>query len=106
MHLNHHSSQLFIEQRNYSHISTYIYKADAALDVAASSSAGPSGPAPSKQLHKKSAPTHTAERERMQTKMDISTGLACLGQANYKKAAEAFLKLRPPKALEDWNGKV
>ncbi|THH02120.1 hypothetical protein EW145_g6799 [Phellinidium pouzarii] len=81
--------------------------ADAALDVAATAAntnaLGSGGPAPAAHTHKK-APS--AERERVQTKLDVAIGLACLGQTSYEKAAVTFLKLGPPKGLEDWNGKI
>ncbi|KAH8112809.1 26S proteasome subunit RPN7-domain-containing protein [Phellopilus nigrolimitatus] len=97
--------ELIIEQRNYSHISTYVFKADAALDVATSTAnTGPGGSVPSAQLHKKTAPS--AEREKVQTKLDVAMALAHLGQASYEKAAVTFLKLGPPKGLEDWDGKI
>ncbi|KAL5478528.1 hypothetical protein ACEPAI_2712 [Sanghuangporus weigelae] len=101
--------ELLIEQRNYAHINTYVFKADAALDVAANSgtagSSGSSQPSGATQLHKKpTAPS--AEREKVQTKLDVATAIAYLGQGNYERAAVCFLKLGVPKALEDWNGKI
>ncbi|KAI5121928.1 hypothetical protein M0805_000257 [Coniferiporia weirii] len=100
--------ELLIEQCNYSHISTYVFKADAALETAAatanSGASGSGGPAQAAQLHKKAAPS--AEREKVQIKLDVATALAFLGQANYEKAAVTFLKLGPPKGLDDWNGKI
>lgn len=57
-------------------------------------------------MHKKQSAAVSAEREKVQTKLDVATGLAHLGQASYEKAAATFLKLGPPKGLEDWNGKV
>ena len=110
--------ELLIEQRNYAHIPTYVFKADAALDVA-SSLAGSSasaqgqtqasaGSAP-QQLHKKAGGGQgqaSPEREKVQTKLDVATGIASLGQGYFEKAAVTFLKLGPPKALDDWNGKI
>ena len=97
--------QLVIEQRNYTHISSYIYKADAALESAAAATAGAeSGPTPatSQPLSKKPNP----QREQVQSKLDFAMALSHLGQGNYEKAAALFLRLGPPDQLGDWVGKV
>lgn len=78
-----------MEQRNYSHMSTYVFKADSALDAA-------NPPSASKKP--------TPERERAQTQLDLCTGLSQLGQTHYEKAAYALLKLGPPKHLGEWAG--
>ncbi|TFK52824.1 PCI-domain-containing protein [Heliocybe sulcata] len=90
--------EILIEQRNYSHIPTYIFKADAALDQSTSASdskavGGGKGKA-------------SAERERYQTKLDFAMGLSQLGQGQYDKAAYSFLKLGAPAKLDDWVGKL
>lgn len=102
-------SQLLIEQRNYSHLTTYVFKADAALDAASAaaqaSAAGGSGAAavPPTAAAKKRG---SAERDSVQSKLDLSTALSHLGQGSYEKAAQYLLKLGPAKELGDWVGKV
>ncbi|KAI9567610.1 G protein pathway suppressor 1 [Boletus coccyginus] len=97
--------QLVIEQRNYTHISSYIYKADAALESAAAATASAeSGPtsASSQPTSKKPSP----QREQVQSKLDFAMALSHLGQGNYEKAATLFLRLGPPDQLGDWVGKL
>ncbi|TDL27911.1 hypothetical protein BD410DRAFT_894056 [Rickenella mellea] len=105
--------ELLIDQRNYAHITTYVYKADSAIDMTtpAAAAAGNNGASTSgtsttapQQLHKKAAPS--AEREKLQTILDVASAIAFLGQASYEKAALTFLKLGNPKGLGDWNGKI
>lgn len=97
-----------IEQRNYTHISSYIYKADGALESTAAAAATASGtessaiPASAHPSSKKVTP----EREQVQSKLDFAMALSHLGQGNYEKAALAFLRLGPPSQLGDWVGKV
>ena len=88
-----HTAQLLIEQRNYVHIATYVFKAEAAFDASG---------AKSDQGSKSSI----MNRESVQTKLDFSTALGCLGHGNYNKAAYGFLKLGPAKGLGDWLGTV
>jgi len=42
----------------------------------------------------------------VQSKLDFATALSHLGQANYEKAAVAFLRLGSAEQLGDWMGKV
>ena len=42
----------------------------------------------------------------MQCQLDVAAGLAYLGQGNYEKAAQSFLKVGPLKCLSEWSGKV
>ncbi|KAF7439841.1 hypothetical protein PC9H_000178 [Pleurotus ostreatus] len=91
--------ELLILQRNYSHISTYVFKADAALDAATASGSGSGSTGSS---NKKGSP----EREKVQSKLDFATALSHLGQSNYEKAAYYFLRLGPSKQLGDWAGKL
>ncbi|KAG5651159.1 hypothetical protein H0H81_009651 [Sphagnurus paluster] len=100
--------EIFLEQRNYAHISTYVFKADAALEAAINSNSG-AGPGSSTT----GAPTPTAgkkkvsvERQQVQSKLDLATALSHLGQSNYEKAAYSFLKVGPAKELGDWVGTV
>ncbi|KAG2040446.1 26S proteasome subunit RPN7-domain-containing protein [Suillus americanus] len=82
--------ELVIEQRNYSHISSYVFKAEGALDTASAAAAA----------------SNTAERDQVQSKLDFAMALFHLGQANYEKAAQLFLKIGPPDSLGDWIGKL
>lgn len=43
-----------------------------------------------------------AFRERTQSKLDLATALAHLGQSNYEKAARGFLKVKNIKSLDHW----
>ena len=94
-----------MEQRSYSHIGTYVFKAEAALDSATSARqpSGPEAPAGAAQAHKEK---RSAERERVQSKLDLATAVSNLGQNQYEKAAQTFLRIGPTKTLEDWSGKV
>jgi COP9 signalosome complex subunit 1 len=97
--------QLLIEQRNYSNLTTYVFKADAALDASAAAANNNSvGAQPSSS----SVPTKkkSAERENIQSKLDLAGALSYLGQGSYEKAAQAFLKIGNVKELGDWVGKV
>jgi hypothetical protein len=86
-------SQLLVECRNYSHITTYVFKADSALE-----SGNPPGSTTTKKL--------TPERERYQTQLDLCTALSTLASSNYDKAAYHLLRLGAPKNLADcgWAG--
>ncbi|KAJ8472377.1 hypothetical protein ONZ45_g16676 [Pleurotus djamor] len=93
--------ELLILQRNYSHISTYVFKADAALDAATAgqqSGGSGSGSGSGKKV--------SEERARVQSKLDFATALSNLGQSNYEKAAYYFLRLGPASQLGDWAGKL
>ncbi|PAV18220.1 G pathway suppressor 1 [Pyrrhoderma noxium] len=96
--------ELVIEQRNYGHITTYVFKAEAALDSIRTSDPSSPGGQSEKLVHKKARPS--AERERVQSKLDVANALAYLGAGQYEKAATTFLKLGHPKNLEDWIGKT
>ncbi|KAJ7829446.1 26S proteasome subunit RPN7-domain-containing protein [Mycena olivaceomarginata] len=100
--------ELLIEQRNFSHLPTYVFKADAALDAASAAAAnakeGDSGPSAAPLLNKRKAVSE--DRERVQSKLDFATALANLASGNYQKAAYTFLKLGPAKDFGDWMGKL
>ncbi|GJJ14718.1 hypothetical protein Clacol_008985 [Clathrus columnatus] len=83
--------QLLIEQRNYTHIATYVYKAEAALDSYSSKN---------DQSSKSSIPN----KDSIQIKLELATALGHLGQSNYDKAAYGFLKLGSFKNFGDWLG--
>lgn len=103
--------QLLIEQRNYSHLPTYVFKAEAALDAATANlsnnnnapSGASSAPVPMVTTGSKKK---SAERENVQSKLDLATALSHLGQANYEKAAFHLLRIGPAKELGDWVGKA
>ncbi|KAF9225056.1 G protein pathway suppressor 1 [Gyrodon lividus] len=95
--------ELVIEQRNYAHITSYIYKAESALEAAANvATAGTNTTAPAQSAPRKAS----AEREQVQSKLDFAMALSHLGQGNYEKAASAFLRLGPAEQLENWIGKL
>jgi len=95
--------QLMLEQQNYAHVSTYVFKAEAALDIP---QAGTEKEKKEEKEKKKTGTGTTAnpEREKIQSKLDLALGLSMLGQSNYERAAWSFLKVG--KNLEDWIGKV
>ncbi|KAJ7856626.1 26S proteasome subunit RPN7-domain-containing protein [Mycena leptocephala] len=102
--------ELLIEQRNFSHLPTYVFKADAALDAASAAAANAKegdgavpAPAPT-LLNKRKAVSE--DRERVQSKLDFATALSNLSAGNYQKAAYTFLKLGPAKDFGDWMGKL
>ncbi|KAK0460584.1 26S proteasome subunit RPN7-domain-containing protein [Desarmillaria tabescens] len=98
--------ELLIEQRNYGHLPTYVFKAEAALDAAtaaASASANKDAPTPMVSTGaKKSSP----ERDRVQSKLDFATALSYLGQDNYEKASYNLLRLGSTKDLGEWIGRL
>lgn len=101
-------AQLLIEQRNYANITTYVFKADAALD-ASSANAGPadsSAGAPAAAAAAAPSRKKSAEREQIQSKLDLATAFSHLGQGSYDKAAQMFTKVGSPKDLGEWIGKV
>ncbi|KAG1764552.1 26S proteasome subunit RPN7-domain-containing protein [Suillus occidentalis] len=95
--------ELVIEQRNYAHISSYVFKAEGALDTA---SAAAASNATAGSNSAALPPKKSAERDQVQSKLDFAMALFHLGQANYEKAAQLFLKIGPPDSLGDWIGKL
>ncbi|KAI0342371.1 hypothetical protein BDW22DRAFT_1357693 [Trametopsis cervina] len=93
--------ELLIESRNYSLITSYVYKAEPALDATTNSlrnaNQGPTATAapPGKEKI-------AAEREKVQSKLDLATAISHLGQGTYDKAATFFLKVGSIKSLEHW----
>ncbi|GAV99596.1 cop9 signalosome complex subunit 1 [Lentinula edodes] len=87
--------ELLIEQRNYSHLPTYVFKAEAALEAVTSSAAtlakaeNSSGAGGSR----KTASAMSPDREILQSKLDFATALGQLAQSNYERAAYHFLRL-------------
>ncbi|KAK7042489.1 PCI domain-containing protein [Favolaschia claudopus] len=102
--------ELLIEQRNFSHLPTYVFKADAALDAASAAAANAkeadgTAPAPAPTLLNKRKAV-SEDRERVQSKLDFATALSSLANGSYQKAAYTFLKLGPAKDFGDWMGKL
>jgi len=83
--------ELLLEEQNYAHVSTYVFKAEAALDAV--------GPGADK---KKAAAN--PEKEKIQAKLDLAMALSLLGQSNYDNASWAFMKIG--KNLDGWDRKV
>ncbi|KAF8578837.1 hypothetical protein K439DRAFT_443986 [Ramaria rubella] len=83
--------QLLIEQRNYAHIGTYVFKAEAALEATGAK-------------NDQASKANIANRDGVQTKLELATALGHFGQSSYDKAAYAFLKLGPARHLGDWAG--
>ncbi|KAJ7594235.1 26S proteasome subunit RPN7-domain-containing protein [Mycena floridula] len=98
--------ELLIEQRNYTHIPTYVFKAEAALDAAAAAANNatkdPTAPTTTPATAKKPF----AEKDKIQSKLDFATALGHLGSGNYEKAAYHFTRLGSPKDFGDWLGKI
>ncbi|PFH47607.1 hypothetical protein AMATHDRAFT_67484 [Amanita thiersii Skay4041] len=104
--------ELMMEHQNYANITTYVFKAEAALEAATSVHAHPpaggnatSGTSAQSQATA-AATAKKRELEHVQTKLDLATAFAHLSQSNYEKAASYLLRLGPPKDLGDWVGKL
>ncbi|KAJ7253017.1 26S proteasome subunit RPN7-domain-containing protein [Mycena haematopus] len=100
--------ELLIEQRNFPHLPTYVFKADAALDAASAAAVNAKegdGAAPAAPLLNKRKVV-SEDRERVQSKLDFAAALSNLASGNYQKAAYTFLKLGPAKDFGDWMGKL
>lgn len=97
--------QLLIESRNYGLITSYVYKAEPALDATTNSmrniNQGPTATAAPPGREK-----IAAEREKVQSKLDLATALAHFGQGTYDKAATYFLKIGSIRSLGPWASKV
>lgn len=91
--------EILLEQQNYAHLSTYIYKAETALDASqgAAGAGGASG-------RKASTSAPNPDRSRVQTQLEFAGAMAEMGAGRYDKAAYAFLKMK--RDLGDWAGKV
>lgn len=106
--------ELLIEQRNYAHIPTYVFKAEPALDAStnalrsttytsASSAATPHAAATAAQASKDRLMN---ERQKTQTKLEVATGISHLGLGSYEKAASAFLRAGSAVSLGIWASRV
>ncbi|KIK22558.1 hypothetical protein PISMIDRAFT_102310 [Pisolithus microcarpus 441] len=96
--------ELAVEQRNYAHIPSYVYKAEGALESLTIGGAVASAAAPSSASA--SQGRKPTDRDQIQTKLEFVLALSHLGTGAYDKAATAFLKLGPPEQLGDWIGKL
>jgi COP9 signalosome complex subunit 1 len=96
-----------IEHRNYANLTTYIFKAEAALEATMASNVvpGTAGSAPT-ATQNSAAAAKKREKEQIQTKLDLASAFSHLGQGNYEKVASYMFRLGPPKDLGDWTGKV
>ncbi|KAI0319325.1 G protein pathway suppressor 1 [Amylostereum chailletii] len=92
--------ELLMEQRNFAHLPTYVFKAESALESAATQMAPPSqSQTASAASSKKSDLQHSTE-----AKLTLATGLSLLSNRNYNKAAYKFLLPVPQGALAPWIG--
>ncbi|KIP03274.1 hypothetical protein PHLGIDRAFT_77841 [Phlebiopsis gigantea 11061_1 CR5-6] len=108
--------ELLIEQRNYAHIPTYVFKAEPALDASTNALRSTSFATPS--IHSAATPHAAAtaaqatkdrlmnERQKTQTKLEVATGISHLGLGAYDKAAAAFLRAGSSNSLGTWSTKV
>ncbi|EIN14655.1 hypothetical protein PUNSTDRAFT_56670 [Punctularia strigosozonata HHB-11173 SS5] len=103
--------ELLVERRSYAHITTYVFKAEAAMEAvhattdkkdAASSAAAAQTLPPGSQAA--AASKRSADKEKVQTKLQYATGLCRLSSGNYERAANSFLHLGPISSLAEWNG--
>ncbi|KAI0252803.1 26S proteasome subunit RPN7-domain-containing protein [Lactifluus subvellereus] len=92
--------ELLLEQRTFSHIPTYVFKAESALDGVISS-----GHSSSNLLSvpgsKKVDPHQTVE-----AKLALCTALSHLSNGNYSKATQDFLQPMSAAALAPWAGSI
>ena len=97
------STQLLLEQRSFSHLSTYVFKAESALDgvgtsVHSSTTMGVgSGGGGAKKID-----LHQA----VEAKLALCTALSHLANGNYAKATQDFLQPMSAAALAPWTGTI
>jgi COP9 signalosome complex subunit 1 len=106
--------ELLIENRSYAHIPTYVFKAEPALDASSNSlrsstissahtAATPHAAATAAQATRERV---AYERQKVQTKLEIATGISHLGTGAFEKAAGAFLRAGGAGSLGHWARKV
>lgn len=96
-----------IEHRNYANLTTYIFKAEAALEATmASNGVAVNAVSTQTATQNAAAAAKKREKEQIQTKLDLASAFSHLGQGNYEKVASYMFRLGPPKDLGDWAGKV
>lgn len=99
--------KLLLEYNDYSHVSTYAYKAEATLAPTEQSKESKKAPIPAAGSAAAAAAASSStnvEREKAQSKLDLAYGIAHLGTGNYEKAAFSFSKV--VKSVDDWFGSV
>ena len=97
------STQLLLEQRSFSHLSTYVFKAESALDGIGTSvhssttlGVGSSGAGAKKiDLH-----------QAVESKLALCTALSHLANGNYTKATHDFLQPMSAALLAPWTGTI
>ncbi|PVF98382.1 hypothetical protein CPB86DRAFT_774856 [Serendipita vermifera] len=82
--------ELLLEEHNFAHISTYVFKAESTLESSASADKKKGQPNP--------------EKDKIQAKLNLAIALSQIGQGYYENAAWAFMKVG--KNLEGWDRKV
>ncbi|KAI0060391.1 hypothetical protein BV25DRAFT_1807315 [Artomyces pyxidatus] len=95
--------ELLLEQRNFAHIPTYIFKAESAVDSMSSSTQGSTSATATATATGSSAKKSEAMRA-VEAKLSLCSALSHLSNGNYSKAAQAFLAPSPPGALGSWTG--
>jgi COP9 signalosome complex subunit 1 len=97
--------ELLLEQRSFSHIPTYVFKAESALD-----SIGTSGHTSSSLGFGSSASGGGAKKidlhQAVEAKLALCTALSHLANGNYGKATHDFLQPMSAAALAPWNGNI
>ncbi|KAF8624719.1 hypothetical protein AX17_007050 [Amanita inopinata Kibby_2008] len=99
--------ELMIEHRNFSNLTTYLFKAEATLEASmAGNGPASSGNATGSGASNSALQARKREKEQIQTKLDLATAFSHLIQTNYEKVALYMFRLGPPKDLGDWIGKL
>ncbi|KIY73824.1 hypothetical protein CYLTODRAFT_416481 [Cylindrobasidium torrendii FP15055 ss-10] len=91
--------ELLIEQRNYGHIPTYVFKAEAALEAVNSA-------ATANATNAAEAKKNQPDNSRIHSRLDLASSLASLGQGAHEKASYNLLRLGGTKDFGDWMGKI
>ncbi|KAJ7446538.1 hypothetical protein B0H11DRAFT_2162384 [Mycena galericulata] len=95
-HVRSRSDSSLIKLRNYSHLPTYTFKADAAQAAAENTKEG-------KGAARTAAPLLNKKKA---SKLDFATALCSLASGNYQKVVRSFLKLGSAKDFGDWTGRL
>ncbi|KAH9974350.1 G protein pathway suppressor 1 [Lactifluus volemus] len=91
--------ELLLEQRTFSHVPTYVFKAESALDGVISSGHGSSGLGVS-------GSKKVDQHQTVEAKLALCTALSHLSNGNYAKAAQDFLQPMSATALAPWAGSI
>ncbi|KAN0139188.1 26S proteasome subunit RPN7 domain containing protein [Lactarius tabidus] len=95
--------ELLLEQRSFSHIPTYVFKAESALDSIGSS--GLSGSSFGHGLGS-SGQKRVDQHHAVEAKLALCTALSHMFNMNYAKAAQDFLQSMSAPALAPWTGSI